>query len=188
MFRPSIQRKIVSIAVGLIVLMVVTSILSIFLAAKVSHLLDELTNRYIPAYGHLARANIRSLERGLALRRMVIAKMQTPPDDAAYAERLKTFEELGGEVDREADAARQLILAIIADVSTPSDNAGLARLEYRIETAAHDIRNRMNREIPALLAHLDKHEFDKARIVARTDRRAARRIRRKRSTRYVRTC
>jgi class 3 adenylate cyclase len=167
MFRPSIQRKIVSIALGLIVLMVVTSVLSIFLAAKVSHLLDELTNRYIPAYSHLARANIRSLERGLALRRMVIARMQTPPDDAAYAERLKTFEQLAGEVDREADAARQLILAIIADVSTPSDNAALARLEYRIDTAAHDIRDRMNREVPTLLAHLDNHEFDKARQVLR---------------------
>ncbi len=82
---PLDQEKIVSIALGLIVLMVVTSILSIFLAAKVGHLLDELTNRYIPAYGNLARANIRSLERGLALRRMVIAKMQNPPDEAAYA-------------------------------------------------------------------------------------------------------
>jgi adenylate cyclase len=151
MFHRSIKNKIVSIALGLIVLMVVTSILSIFLAAKVGRLLDELTNRYIPAYGNLARANVRSLERALALRRMVIAKMQNPPDDAVYAQRLKEFETLGGEVDREADTARQQILAIIADVSTPSDNAGLARLEYRIETAAHDLRSRLNREIPVLL-------------------------------------
>ena len=66
MFRTSIKRKIVGIAVGLIVLMVIASMLSMVLAARVSHLLDELTDRYIPAYGHLARANIRSLERGLA--------------------------------------------------------------------------------------------------------------------------
>jgi len=163
MFRPSIKQKIVSIALGLIVLMVITSILSIFLAAKVGHLLDELTNRYIPAYGNLARANIRSLERGLTLRRMVIAKMQNPPDEAVYADRLKTFEALNGEIDREADAARQHILAIIADVSTPSDNAGLARLEYRIETVTHDVRSRMDREVPALLSDLDKHDFDKVR-------------------------
>jgi adenylate cyclase len=31
------------------------------------HLLDELTSRYIPAYGHLARTNIRTLERALAV-------------------------------------------------------------------------------------------------------------------------
>jgi len=51
MFRTSIKQKIVGIAVGLIVLMVIASILSMVLAARVSHLLDELTDRYIPAYG-----------------------------------------------------------------------------------------------------------------------------------------
>ena len=78
MFRRSIRRKIVGIAVGLVILMVATSALSMMMASRVGHLLDELSNKYIPAYGHLARANIRSLERSLALRRMVIAKMQTP--------------------------------------------------------------------------------------------------------------
>ena len=76
MFRTSIRRKIVGIAMGLVVLMVATSILSMVMASKVGHLLDELSNKYILAYGHLARANIRSLERSLALRRMVIMKMQ----------------------------------------------------------------------------------------------------------------
>jgi class 3 adenylate cyclase len=165
MFRPSIKRKIVGIAIGLIVLMVVTSILSIFLATQVGHLLEELTSRYIPAYGHLARVNVRSLERALALRRMVLAKMQDPPDDEDYASRRKTFEELGGEIDREATSARELILAIIADPSTPSDNASLGRLEYRIQTVTDDLRGRMNREIPTLLSHFDKREFDQARLI-----------------------
>jgi hypothetical protein len=86
MFRRSIRRKIVGIAVGLVVLMVATSILSTVMASKVGHLLDELSNKYIPAYSHLARANIRSLERSLVLRRMVMAKMQNPADEAGYAE------------------------------------------------------------------------------------------------------
>jgi adenylate cyclase len=164
MFRPSIRNKIVSIALGLIVLMVVTSISSIVLSARVAHLLDELTTRYVPAYGNLARANIRSLERSLTLRRMVIARMQSPADDAAYAERLKNFEALAGEIDREASAARQHILAIIADSGTPSDNAGLGRLDYRIETVTHDIRSRMDRETAALLSHIDTSDFEKARV------------------------
>ena len=50
MFRQSIKRKIVGIAIGLIVLAVITSALSMVLAGRVGHLLDELTNRYIPAY------------------------------------------------------------------------------------------------------------------------------------------
>lgn len=87
------------------------------------HQLDELTTKYFQAYSHLARMNIRSLERALALRRMVIAKMQTPPDEAGYAERLNIFEAKGLEVGQEADAARRLINAIIEDVTTDSDNA-----------------------------------------------------------------
>ncbi len=67
-FRNSIRQKIVGIAAGLIVLAVITSLLSMVMAGQVGHLLDELTNRYIPAYGHLARVNIRALERSLALR------------------------------------------------------------------------------------------------------------------------
>jgi hypothetical protein len=49
MFRRSIKQKIVGIAAGLIVLAVITSSLSMIMAARVGHLLDELTNRYVPA-------------------------------------------------------------------------------------------------------------------------------------------
>jgi hypothetical protein len=99
-FRRSIQRKIVGVALGLIVLMVVASIMSVFMSSQIGHLLDELTIRYIPAYGHLARANIRSLERALALRRMVIAKMQVLPDEEGYKVRLKASQEKHEEVEQ----------------------------------------------------------------------------------------
>ena len=62
MFSQSIRRKIIGIALGLVVLMVATSVLSMLMASRVGHLLDELTNKYVPAYGDLARANVRSLE------------------------------------------------------------------------------------------------------------------------------
>jgi hypothetical protein len=58
MFRNSIRQKIAGIAAGLIVLAVITSALSIVLASKIAHLLDELTNRYIPAYDNLERINV----------------------------------------------------------------------------------------------------------------------------------
>jgi hypothetical protein len=102
-FRQSIRRKIVGISVALIILMVITSALSMVMSKRVN-LLDELTVRYIPAYGHLARANIRSLERALALRRMVIAKMQVPPDEEGYATRLRFFQEKDGEVEQGGSA------------------------------------------------------------------------------------
>ena len=159
MLRPSIKRKIVGIATGMIVLAVITSVMSMALASRVGHLLDELTNRYIPAYGDLARVDIRSLERALTLRRMIIAKMQTPPDEASAAAQLKAFEEKGPEVQREAEAARNLIKAIIADPSTPSDDVALTRIDDRIDTAVNDLRHRLDEEIGQLLRQLEGQNF-----------------------------
>jgi hypothetical protein len=82
--RLSIRRKIMGIAVTLIVLMAITAVLTMVLVMQVGSRIEELTYRYIPAYGDLARANIRSVERGLAIRRIVIEKLQSPTDDARY--------------------------------------------------------------------------------------------------------
>lgn len=170
MIRQSIKRQIVSIAVGLIILMIITSALSMVMAGKVGHLLDELTMRYIPAYGHLARTDIRTDERALALRRMIIAKMLEPPDEAGYAAQLNVFQAKSLEADQEAVAARKLIAAIIEDVSTPSDNAALARIESRIETAVSDLSRHLNDETAQLLARLDARDFPEVRrSLARVD-------------------
>lgn len=163
LFNQSIRRKIVGIALGLIVLMLVTSILSMVMSSQVGVLLDELTDRYIPAYGHLARANIRSLERSVALRRMVMMKMQAPSEEEAYAARLREFEEADRKIDEEAEAARKLINAIIDDSRTPSDNAGLARIETRIETALTELRQAMNEEHTRLLKQVDAKQMTEAR-------------------------
>ena len=172
MLRPSIKRRIVGIATGMIILAVITSVMSMALASRVGHLLDELTNRYIPAYADLARVDLRSLERALMLRRMIIAKMQTPPDEASAAADLKAFEEKGLEVQQEAEAARKLINAIIDDPSTPSDNVALTRIDERIDTA--DLRHRLNEEIGQLLRQLEGRNFtevlhDLARVDALRD-------------------
>src|SRR6201996_3527647 len=159
MFRNSIKQKIVGIAAGLIVLAVITSVLSMVMAARVGHLLDELSNRYIPAYGNLARSDIRSVERALALRQMIISKMQNPPDEAGFAEHLKTFQALDPEIDREAENARKFIAEIIDDTSTPSDNAELGRLDERIENAVTDLRHRLNERDTNLLRQLDASDF-----------------------------
>jgi class 3 adenylate cyclase len=170
MFRKSIRQKIVGIAAGLIILAVITSILSMVLAGRVGHLLDELTDRYIPAYAHLARVNIHTLERSLEMRRMMIARMQTTPDEAGYATHLKTFQDLNADIDQEAQAARQLINAIIDDPSTPSDNAALGRLDDRIETVMNDLRRRLNEENARLLQQLDARNFPEAtRILAHAE-------------------
>ncbi|WP_234684042.1 adenylate/guanylate cyclase domain-containing protein [Bradyrhizobium monzae] len=163
LFNQSIRRKIVGIALGLIVLMLVTSILSMVMSSQVGVLLDELTNRYIPAYGDLARANIRSLERSVALRRMVMMKMQESSDEEAYTARLHEFEEADRKIEEETSAARKLINAIIEDPRTASDNATLARIDTRIETAVTELRLGMNQDHAKLLKQIDAKQMAEAR-------------------------
>src|SRR5260221_13955661 len=163
MIKRSIRRRIVAIAVGLIVLMVATSVLSMVMVGRVGHLLDELTARYIPANAHLTRINILSLERALALRRMVIAKMQEPPDEIGYKLHKQLYDTKDAEVDSEAQAARKLINATIEDTSTPSDNAALARIESRIDSLMSESRRHLKQESGELLAELDARDFAAAR-------------------------
>jgi class 3 adenylate cyclase len=170
MIKQSIRRRIVAIAVGLTVLMVTTSVLSMVMVGRVGHLLDELTVRYFPANTHLTRINILSLERALALRRMVIAKMQEPPDENGYKLRKQLYDAKDAEVDSEAQAARQLINAIIEDTSTPSDNAALARIDSRIDSLMSESRQHLEEESAELLSALDARDFAAARRgLARVD-------------------
>ena len=170
MIRQSIRRRIVAIAVGLIVLMVATSVLSMVMVGRVGHLLDELTARYIPANGNLTRINVLSLERALALRRMVIAKMQEPPDENGFKLRQQQYEAKDAEIASEAEAARKQINAIIDDTSTPSDNAALARIESRIGTLISESRGHLKQESSDLLLQLEARDFAAARrTMARAD-------------------
>jgi adenylate cyclase len=170
MLRPTIRKRILGIALGLIFLMAITSALSMVMTRKVAHQLDELSSRYVEAYGHLARMNVRSLEQALALRRMVIAKTQTPPDDTGFAERQKLYEDKGSEVENEARAARVLINEIIDDTSTASDNARLGRIDDRIENVITDLRRYLAEEYNKLLSLLDAGNFVEARAsLARSD-------------------
>jgi class 3 adenylate cyclase len=163
MIKQSIRRRIVAIAVGLIVLMVATSLLSMVMIERIGGLLDELSARYVPASAHLTRITVLSLERALALRRMMIAKMQDPPDEAGYRLRKQLYDAKDAEVDNEAQAARRLINAIIDDQSTPSDNTALARIDSRIDTLMSEFRIQLKKESEVLLAALDARDFAEVR-------------------------
>jgi len=170
MLRPTIRKRILGIAIGLIFLMAITSALSTVMTRKIAHQLDEFSSKYVEAYGHLARMNIRSLEQALALRRIVIGRMQSPPDMAFSADQRKVYEAKGQEIEQEAQAARALINAIIDDVSTESDNARLGRIDDRIERVTSDIRRYLGEEYKRLLSLLDAGNFAEARAsLARTD-------------------
>jgi class 3 adenylate cyclase len=153
MISLSIRRKIMGIAVALIVLMAITALLSMTSVIRVGGQLDELTRSYIPAYGNLARADIRSLERALDLRRILIAKLQSPSNDVT-AMRAR-FDTTGGEFDNEIEAARKLIGGLIEKDTASGDIRSLVRLQTRLDAAVDDSRRHLNDEISRLLKLLE---------------------------------
>jgi hypothetical protein len=113
MIRLSIRRKIMAIAVTLIALMAITAVMTVVLVMQVGARLEELTYSYMPAYGDLARANIRSLERALAIRRIIIAKLRSPADGGLDTALRNRYDALGGQIELEILAARALVHALI---------------------------------------------------------------------------
>src|SRR6267378_1529422 len=151
MIRLSIRRKIMGIAVALIVLMAVTAVMTVVLVMQVGTRIEELTYSYMPAYGDLARANIRSLERALSIRRIIIEKLQSPNDNGQYAALRNRYDALGGQVELEILAARALIHGLIEKGPAFGDTATLSQFESRIDAINDDSRRHLNAENDRLL-------------------------------------
>ena len=155
MIRLSIRRKIMGIAVALIALMAITAVLTVVLVMQVGARIEELTYNYMPAYGDLARANIRSLERALSIRRIIIEKLQSAEDSGQYTALRNRYDALGGQVELEILAARALIHGLIEKGPAFGDVSTLSQFESRIDTINDDSRRRLNAENKRLLAVLD---------------------------------
>jgi len=155
MIRLSIRRKIMGIAVTLITLMAITAVLTVVLVMQVGTRIEELTYSYMPAYGDLARANIRSLERALSIRRIIIEKLQSPNDNGQYAALRNRYDALGGQVELEILAARALIHGLIEKGPAFGDTATLSQFESRIDAINDDSRRHLNAENDRLLKVLD---------------------------------
>src|SRR5262249_49118453 len=89
------QTKNCKFAIGLIVLMVIASVLSMLMAGKGGPLLHRVISEKIPALRGFAGTDKRSLEPAPPLRRMVISEKQTPPDQVGYAASSKIFRREG---------------------------------------------------------------------------------------------
>lgn len=163
MLRPTIRKRILGIAIGLILLMAITSALSAVMTRRIAHQLDEFSSKYVEAYGHLARMDIRSLEQALAAHRLMIASMQLPPNESSIAHQRKIHEAMSQEIDREAKQARALINKIIEDPATISDDAQLGRIDDRIERVTSDLQRHLGEENKRLLLLLDAGKLAEAR-------------------------
>jgi adenylate cyclase len=143
------------IAVTLIALMAITAVLTVVLVMQVGARIEELTYSYVPAYGDLARANIRSLERALSIRRIIIEKLQSPADNGRYTTLRNQYDALGGQVELEILAARTLLHGLLEKGPAFGDVSALSQFETRIDAINDDSRRRLNAEIDRLLKVLD---------------------------------
>jgi class 3 adenylate cyclase len=155
MIRLSIRRKIMAIAVTLIALMAITAVMTVVLVMQVGARIEELTYSYMPAYGDLARANIRSLERALSIRRIIIEKLMLPADNGQYTALRNRYDALGGQIELEILAARALVHALIEKGPAFGDTVALSQFESRIDAINDDSRRHLNAENERLLAVLD---------------------------------
>ena len=152
MIRLSIRNKIMGIAVTLIALMVITAIWTVVLVMQVGTRIEEFAYSYVPAYGDLARANIRSLEQGMAIRRIVIDKLESPDDGSRQTALRNRYESLGGQVELEMMAARALIRGLIAAGAMAGEIATLSQFESRIDAINDDSRRRLDAETRRLIS------------------------------------
>ena len=165
MIRQSIRRKILTITLVLIVLMAVASVISLMLVKKVDDHFDQLTGNYIPAYGHLAQANIRSLERAVYLRQMVIEKF-TPGTEPQYERLKQSFIDKGKAVEMEIGATRERLRDLIESKNGFDDDAALARIDARLDDWLNEQRPALNRAQQELIQPLEQKraKFDRAKM------------------------
>src|SRR4029077_10869038 len=102
-------------------------------AREVESLIENIHGSYVPAYGDLARANLRSVEEGLFVRRLIIAQLLSPDDKDAMAALEKLATEKASQADAEFADARRVIQGEIADPASFGDKLQLGRVDTRVE-------------------------------------------------------
>jgi hypothetical protein len=132
--------KIFGIAVGLLILMTATALLSMRMTRTVDAQLAIVNNNYFPAYVALAQANIRSVEESAYARRLLLA-IEEHDDQAKLDELRRRVTKAGKLSDEEIADARRHINEQIADPLDFDDNITLARLDERV-AALQDERAR----------------------------------------------
>ncbi len=137
----SVGVKVFGVVLVLLALVSAVAWINARAAREVESLIENIHGSYVPAYGELARANLRSVEEGLFVRRLIIAKLQAPDDTAAMADLEKKANDKAIAAAKEFSDARDTIAREIADPATFGDRMALSRLDTRIEYLQQRQRN-----------------------------------------------
>ena len=129
----SVGVKVFGVVLVLLALVSTVAWINARAAREVESLIENIHNSYVPAYGDLARANLRSVEEGLYVRRLIIARFLNPDDKDGMTALENAASQKASDADTEFAAARQTIQSEIADPASFGDKLELARLDTRLE-------------------------------------------------------
>src|SRR6478736_2561284 len=131
--KPSIGNTIFALAGILIALMAIVAAFNTTMSMRVGELVGAISRTYVPVYGMLARAHIRSLEQSLALRQAAISMiLQDEPNLKAL---LIEEAAVGAKVSEELSNAREAVAVRAGDKIGVDDRVQLGRLDAQIEAA-----------------------------------------------------
>ena len=129
----SVGLKVFSVALVLMALVGAVAWINARSAREVVSLIANVHETYVPAYGDLARGDLRSVEEGLFVRRLIIALLLAPDDRKAMTDLESKADDKARQADAEFADARRLIALEIADPASFEDKLELSRLDTRIE-------------------------------------------------------
>jgi class 3 adenylate cyclase len=128
----SVGIKIAAVVLVLVGLVGTVAWINARSARHVESLIENVQKTYVPAYGALARANVRLLEEGLFARRWLYAKAQATGDETLTLKLKQGIAEKSREADSELKDARTFIQEEIADPTSFGDKLELARLDTEL--------------------------------------------------------
>ncbi|MGL4440301.1 MAG: hypothetical protein ACRCUE_13625, partial [Bosea sp. (in: a-proteobacteria)] len=159
--KPSIGNTIFALAGILIALMAIVAAFNTMMSLRVGELVGGISRTYVPVYGMLARAHIRSLEQSLALRQAAISMISQ--DETRLQAHLLEEAAVGAKVTEELSNAREAVAARAGEIGV-DDRVQLGRLDAQIEAALKE-RVRYDRQRVELLAAFQAKDIRSAQLV-----------------------
>ena len=132
MVRYTIGFKIFAIAAGLLVIMAGATLSMVRMSRDLGNELAFFADTYLPSYAAIARANVRSVERALALRRLVIASTDTAAAPERRQALREQFAELGRQGEEGIALARTKLAKRLERPGGYDDVVAVARLDTRL--------------------------------------------------------
>jgi class 3 adenylate cyclase len=166
--RYTIGFKIFAIAAALLTLMAGATLLMVRMSRDVDKELEFFASTYLPSYAAIARANVRSVERALILRRLVIVSTDgtaAPEHRQALREQ---FAELGRQSEKELALARARLAERLDRKGGFDDVVAVTRLDTRLGQASEEHRRRYEVLASKFLEALDQRDAARYRPLLAT--------------------